>query len=266
VKNSCINVVAIANEAHSFTETHLLSLFYQNNITIGNLIILCKKSEITQIKTTINTLRRKWRMQTPITVTTDIGALARHLEANFCEHTLFVNTYIVLQNRNILQHLRLIAKQKNIFSAGCMLNHIHTSNEKEIYANSSAGLYPRLDEYTRSGFLHLEATNILSGLIPTQISVIANTPDLSLINTTKLLKDLPDLDSSKDITRVLLHASCLASLHNMYNIVSTKVAAQYSMSPTPNMSYYIGKKTTDALVSQWHKISGKISMCEDVMA
>jgi len=247
-------------------ETNLLSILSQKYVDIKRIVIYVDSHSSCRIAKLAHEISAKWKLDQKIVLADSMRSLIDLLELTTTNRALFVNASVVLQSKNIVNSLLVLADRNSIFSSGCMLNRMQTSNSKEIYANSSAGLYPSLKDYTRQGMILLEEKNILSGLIPTTINVIANSPDLCIVNKEVLLAICRKHSGTSFIRNELLRAACLATLNSMYNVVTTQISAQYIASPTPNGTAYIDKSTSRLILESWPALERSLSLCEELPA
>lgn len=160
-----------------------------------------------------------------------------------------------MQNPYTLQLLSENLRKYSSFSSGCILNHLQTASKKEIYDNISAGMYLSINEYSQTGRVTLEAKNLTSSLLPTDIKVLSNHYDFSLFDTDILVSEIEDFGHTDDISLILSHACCRQAARGKHNVCTTRICASYIQSPTLNMSIMLDRENSRYIIDNLNHIN-----------
>ena len=154
---------------------------FKKNIHICRFIFLVNPNDEEKLKVKYKTLAAKWNwsIKCSFNGNTDYLQLVLRKTPNI----LFINQYIILQDPNTLRILADDLKKYQCFSSGCLLSHLQSAKNQQLFFNNSAGLYLSLNSYSETGRIALQASNVIKSLPPTEICVLSNHFDFSLYNS-----------------------------------------------------------------------------------
>ena len=240
-----IVIVNVTNAA-SVTEELILGLVQQQNICITHLIFRVDKQDEDQLKNKYNSISNTWNLKIKSLFNCDEENLRFLMQKT--QNTLYINQYIILQDPNTLRILTDNLNLYQSFSAGCTLSHHQSTKKHQLFFNNSVGLHLSLNSYCDTGRVVLQAKNIVKSLLPTEICVLSNHHDLSLYKNQILLDYGFDQCDMDNFELFLVQASCNALLNGLNNVCTTKVHANYFMSPTLNMSITLDAHTSENII------------------
>ena len=250
-----ILVVVKVTETAAVTEEFLLSLVFQQNVSICRFIFLVNANEEDKLKAKYKTLALKWNWKIKCSFNCDVDYFLLIMRKT--SNILFINQYIILQDPNTLRILADNLKKYQSFSSGCMLSHLQSAQKQQLFFNTSAGLYLSLNTYSETGRIQLQAKNIVKSLPPTEIYVVSNHHDLGLYDSKLLLSNQFDQNDLNNIEHFLLQASCQSLINGIHNVCTTKVCATYFQSPTLNMSLSVDVETSKNVVNNLSNLLSK---------
>ena len=116
-------------------------------------------------------------------------------------------------------------------------------------------MYLSINQYAQTGRVILEAKNLTSSLLPTDIKVLSNHYDFSLFNKDILVSEIKDSSHTDDISLILSHACCRQAAMGKHNVCTTRICASYIKSPTPNMSIMLDRENTRYIIDNLNHIN-----------
>ena len=246
------------HENAQIDEGLILSIFGQTRLTVNRPIFYLECDKDTEsVRRQFTEIAKKWILPTEHDVTWSSKELLSCLDKN----TLyaFIDANIIIQDSSLLFQLGDILDRNKSFSTGCVLGHVTSSRSKEIYCNSTAGMYPSLARYTSEGVISLIAKNITATLIPTEMNVIANSPDLCMFKGKSLMSEWTRDVNSSNLDLALLEISCKAVAEKMANTITTRRAAHYLIAPTPNNEFILSRLVSEQIVANLKSIREQTS-------
>lgn len=149
---------------------------------------------------------------------------------------------VCLQNPDTLLHLRQLLQPPEVASAGCLLIHERVRGRVRTLTATSCGLVPGALELSRADELELHQQTLLEALGPQQLSVLANSPDLALINPGAPCWQLAELRTSSSevlpsLEQQWLDASLAAVLAGGLHRASSELSAMYRTAPKPDRRF-----------------------------
>ena len=250
-----ILVVVNVTETAAVTEEFLLSLVFQQNVSICRFIFLVNSNHEDKLKAKYKTLALKWNWKIKCSLNCDVDYFL--LITRKTPNILFINQYIILQDPNTLRILADNLEKYQSFSSGCMLSHLQSAQKQQLFFNTSAGLYLSINSYSETGRIVLQAKNIVKSLPPTEIYVASNHYDLALYDSKLLLSNQFDRNDLDNLELFLVQASCQSLINGTHNVCTTKVCATYFQSPTLNMSLSIDAETSKNVINNLSSLLNK---------
>ncbi len=248
-----IAIVSKIENLNSMTEEYILSIAHQKNVQIKKIIFIVDKDNEKEVQFRFQEFSERWLLPFQAEYVKNLKDALLFVDNSSC--LLVMSPYINMQNPYTLQLLSENLRKYSSFSSSCILNHLQTAKRKEIYDNISAGMYLSINQYAQTRRIILEAKNLTSSLLPSDIKVLSNHFDFCLYDKNILVSEINNSSHTDDIRSLLLHACCQQAVRGKHNVCSTRICSSYIKSPTLNMSISLDRESSRYIVDNLNYIN-----------
>ncbi len=259
-----ITIVSKIEDSNSITEEFILGIAHQKNVRVKKIVFIAERNGEKAVRSRFQEFSGRWQL--PFQPEYVHKAIDAFKSIDSSTYLLVINPYICMQNPHILQLLSENLTRYSSFSSSCILSHLQTAKKKEIYDNVSAGMYLSLNHYSQTGRIMLEAKNLTSSLLPTDIKVLSNHYDFALYNTDLLAPEIGNCVHTEDIRQFLINACCRQAISGKHNVCSTRICSTYISSPTPNNSIILDRAISRYIINNLNRVYQVTTNIVDLLA